>query len=382
MQVRRHSHSRILVVALALTLAIVPTHLATDAQAIARTTPSLYLDQFQMVSPNVGWATGTAGVLRTTDGGSTWRVVKSGGCADALVASGPQWAWFTRPCSGGPRASITVWRTNNGGRTWTSSAIDFGSRAPFYNYPVLDFSGDRTGWLELMASSIGPSSMNALYRTTDSGTHWTQVQPSPAVAYLLGFQSGTRGFASNFGYMGYVDFGQFLYETNSGGKTWARKTVKAPTGYANAIVTVSTAGFSGARSATIPVDLFRNTSNPPRSVHLFTTYRTTDGGESWSRGESLGGTADNEFGSYFFNATYGWADEYRNGGNVLMRTIDGGKHWTAIGRQYIGGFFRFVTPRVGFELGYDSSGKNHPGVLRTVDSGKTWKFITPRLVSS
>jgi photosystem II stability/assembly factor-like uncharacterized protein len=87
--------------------------------------------------------------------------------------------------------------------------------------------------------------------------------------------------------------------------------------------------------------------------------RTDDGGGSWT----VQYRGDGEVKQLFaLNATEAWAVIGDN--RMLLRTADGGKHWTEAGQVPNDGFLHFVNPQEAYS-----------GNARTVDGGRTWTVL-------
>lgn len=89
--------------------------------------------------------------------------------------------------------------------------------------------------------------------------------------------------------------------------------------------------------------------------------RTSDGGHSWSR-QYQGKEAIESL--YFLNSKIGWALGSRQDqqSRTVLRTTDGGRHWTPIAETSIGSTIRFMNRKVGFS-----------GSWMSANGGKTWR---------
>jgi photosystem II stability/assembly factor-like uncharacterized protein len=110
----------------------------------------------------------------------------------------------------------TFLRTVDGGATWTASKVP-GAEA-------LDFRGirainERTAFL----MSIGPGDRSRIYKTTDSGEHWTLqfTQPDPKGFFdAIAFWDATHGIVVGDALNGSAE----IRTTDDGGATWLRQT--------------------------------------------------------------------------------------------------------------------------------------------------------------
>lgn len=146
------------------------------------TAPSLTFYEVTMVNEHVGWAWGKALghgislVLRTEDGGQTWRDVtppetQNGFGGTGFFLDGERaWAAYNEN-EGWPGYRGLVWRTTDGGETWTSSDdTDPSGEAELVDY--IYFIDDRHGCLQnRVIYSMGSGKVD-IYRTSDGGASW------------------------------------------------------------------------------------------------------------------------------------------------------------------------------------------------------------------
>jgi photosystem II stability/assembly factor-like uncharacterized protein len=202
-----------------------------------------------MLDMQTGWALGAdAGpdlhVLRTEDGGQTWAdltpaesAAEPGGIRSvAAHFEDVQRAWvaFNGSVPFTPPASPVVWRTEDGGATWTASApLDVEGLVETYDPMFLTFSDLDHGWF---AAGVGVGMNHQyvnLYRTADAGRTWENlIDPygdSPIQACSktgLLFLDDRGGWLTGdcFG----VAAGVLLYRTGDGGTIWDAVTLPSP----------------------------------------------------------------------------------------------------------------------------------------------------------
>jgi photosystem II stability/assembly factor-like uncharacterized protein len=203
----------------------------------------------QFVDPREGWAvwqgpaaagSGAFKLLRTTDGGRTWRLLWT--IARGAGGSGvfgwvrfetPEDGWLARWITGFP--GFTLARTTDGGRTWHTERLPVlgnGRTLKGFTLTVLQPPTFR-GPVGVMAAWANGSLI--VYRSEDSGAAWTlgrasgirAVPPNmdagtPPVAWVTA-QQGWLGplpaAAPADGAMRYV-----IYDTADGGRTWVIRT--------------------------------------------------------------------------------------------------------------------------------------------------------------
>jgi photosystem II stability/assembly factor-like uncharacterized protein len=294
------------------------------------------------VSDRIAWASGTGGtVVRTSDGGATWRVITVPG-ADSLdfrdiEAFDDRRAYVLSIGNG--RAS-RIYKTQDGGRTWSLQFVNADSAAfydciAFWNvergmavsdpvqgrFRVLGTSDGGANWVELRPERIPPAivgeaafaasgtclvvgrpdnvwiasggaSEARVYRSGSGGTTW-QVASTPVRAGLssrgifsMAFADARRGVAVGGDYENPADMVANVALTDDGGATW-RLAAGRPLGYRSAVAYVP--GTDGRVLVAV------GTSGSDYSV---------DGGETWTPIDTVG------FNSVAFargRSTAGWA---------------------------------------------------------------------------
>ena len=215
-------------------------------------------------------------LLRTTDGGRTWRVVKAAGPREGSTLSRGQKSGvsFADPSNGWIAGnwggkSVVLYVTHDGGALWTEQHLPappgiatvkgpvvtapprfFGKESEVL--PVLLFpqgmvfyrtNDGGTNWVPgapigqeqysiASADDIFATDGQSVYRSTDGGGHWTVIQPTrPVPMDSLDFLNGTDGWASGGGQ---------LLRTTDGGLTWVNTAARVVT----AGQLLQSAGFS------------------------------------------------------------------------------------------------------------------------------------------
>src|SRR5438046_1956035 len=175
------------------------------------------------------------GVWKTTDGGRTWTFMGLGDTrqiADIVVhpanpdlvyvaALGHVWA---------PNAERGVFRSKDGGKSWqkilfrndSTGVVDLvmDPNDPNVLYAGL-WQADRTPW---MLSSGGPGS--GLFKTTDGGDHWTEITRNPGLpAGLWGNIGLTVSAASSSRVWAIIEADSGgVFRSDDAGRTWQRLT--------------------------------------------------------------------------------------------------------------------------------------------------------------
>ncbi|MFI9154925.1 WD40/YVTN/BNR-like repeat-containing protein [Streptomyces sp. NPDC053367] len=151
-------------------------------------TPEVRFRGLAAVSRQVAWVSGSAGtVLRTTDGGASWRNVSPPGAAELQFRDIEAFdARRAVVLAIGEGESSRVYRTEDGGATWTESFRNTDARA-FYD--CLTFFDHRHG----LAMSDPVDGRFRILSTGDGGRTW-RVLPSEGMPAAL---DGEAGFAAS-----------------------------------------------------------------------------------------------------------------------------------------------------------------------------------------
>ncbi|MGW2741560.1 WD40/YVTN/BNR-like repeat-containing protein [Streptomyces sp. NPDC001450] len=151
-------------------------------------TPQVRFRGLSAVDRDTAWLAGTAGtVLRTTDGGASWRNVSPPGAADLQFRDVE--AFDTRRAvvlAIGEGEASRVYRTDDGGETWTES---FRNTDPKAFYDCLAFFDRRHG----LAMSDPVDGRFRILSTSDGGRSW-RVLPADGMPPAL---DGEAGFAAS-----------------------------------------------------------------------------------------------------------------------------------------------------------------------------------------
>jgi photosystem II stability/assembly factor-like uncharacterized protein len=234
----------------------------------------------------------------------------------------------------------TLIKTSDAGASWTMQfSADPNTRVNF-----LRFLDERTGWAVLYNGS--------LLRTTD-GESWEEVGAVHPYAAALEFSSPTTGV--------HAYDTQFHY-TRDGGKKWK------PTSTCE-----GTAEVDGLNRK-LPCEIMRIQFVSPttgfalgsaKGAYAAIILRTDDGGENWAPVSSVVDANVGRGDMFFtdentgvFSTTYTPYKTYR--------TTDGGKTWSVVPATTLGEQIRFADPEVGWSF------TSYTKLNYTVDGGKRW----------
>lgn len=266
------------------------------------------------INANTAWvvtaSTGAAGsnpnrMWKTTNGGSTWTQQTIGYVAGSFANHVYFWDANNGWTSGDPlNGKFEMYKTNNGGSSWT---LVPGAPAP-------DNGDDFTyvGLKEVVGDNIWVgTSLGKILRSTDRGTSWT-ASYSPALDFggvitsgssgAFAFKNGTNGLLVTVdGADAVLTTQAALYSTSDGGATFDPITPTGPWYFGDITYVPGTANTY--------VSTGINSGKPE---WMGSSY-STDGGLTWTAidaGQQRGKVA-------FLNATTGWAGQFSDGPSGL-----------------------------------------------------------------
>jgi photosystem II stability/assembly factor-like uncharacterized protein len=248
-----------------------------------------FLDQ------NRGWVAGSGGtLLKTTDGGQTWRKLKlqtRDNLRDVYFANERDgWLVAERDSlrlknNEEPRSYLL--KTDDGGVSWSAVYLNLSDLNPRLVRAV--FADADRGWV------FGETGV--VLATRDGGAHWNR-QPAPTKHLLLGgaFADDDHGWL--------VGAGGTILQTGNGGVTWLNSIVRDGNGarFAAASFVGNSLGWAVGTAGRI--------------------FSTTNGGRTWF--EQRSDVTDDLADVKFTDAGEGWAVGVQG---TLLHTKDGGVHW-------------------------------------------------------
>lgn len=315
---------------------------------------STIVTDIQFVSEQVGFAVGgisfnieESSVWRTNDGGRTWTQIRG-------TKNMPLFGLATRSNTLATAVgNTTILNTQNGGQLWATQLPLPGNPDNFAKlYRSTAFVNANLGYI---AGEDG-----RILKTLNGGTTWIQPMASRNAFndwYDVAFANDTVGWVVGANTLRITGGGTtsfraspVVFQTRNGGVTWTEQA--------------------------LPRDAVSDTA---QSIHAAsertafavgnqgTIYATRDGGTTWTRQTSP--TRSNLFGVFFLNENLGWAVGGTSESAVIIQTSDGGATWR---RQLApaDGALRsvyFVNAQQGYAAGINGI------LLATRNGGATWE---------
>lgn len=181
--------------------------------------------EFDLLTEDEGWLLLDNDLFRTGDGGKSWLEITpqqegSPAILDAFFLD-PAFGWVisTQPDQSG-FPTYVLSQTADGGGTWGTTTLSLfisGDVDSFAEAAYLQFLNRDVGWLVIKRATSNNFSVGTLFRTADGGDTWTRfTMPIGAPVYFVSDDVGwTAGGAT----------GRDLYRTADGGRSWHKEVV-------------------------------------------------------------------------------------------------------------------------------------------------------------
>lgn len=311
-------------------------------------------------SRQLGFAAGSSGLVRTTDGGLSWaQVFPALAPVDAIDAVSAKVAFG----AGDVSFSTAVLGTTDGGHRWRVLA-DLPNQVG-----LLDFLSAEKGYAVVNSETSEPLGKGAIYETEDGGLEWKNVGSGPphSGGALIGLTIFPNGSGVTVAEAEIKVPSCALWTTANGGVSWSRRgRIPSQRGYGCA---VQAASFISASGKPGPGAIVEVSTHPVRE--------TTDVGKTWSKAPRQPGLG----GIQVLRPTLqiGWAESFgrSSGGErlILWESRNGGHTWSSPDRkgQLLPAgsnsgspvTLSFTSSQVGWLMASGS-------VWRTLDGGRNW----------
>lgn len=358
-----------------------------------------------MIDAEHGWAVGGTlldprHILITEDGGWTWREVtppamapsgrfKSRAGAYFLDESHAWVVYQDRYLSGHKPAPVLVWRTQDGGKSWTpSQPLNLQGLDGFIvGQNKMIFTDPYNGWIfaSVPIPPYGGDGQTHIFHTTDGGNVWRRLSIDPVGDGRLLNSIHEEKFMLSSGGVGFAQVPDglppYILWTQDGGRRWSKIALPTPDWAPDFFdVARDSIGCLTEDSAMLPngAAFILVSCSKPEGPTL-ALYRSLDGAQTW---EALAVPEDDGWRILidFLDNENGWI-----AGSSISRTHDGGRTWQTIkhvGWDYIQSI-QFVDEQNGwaFVMQEIRRAEEEWAFVRTDDGGRTWTQLVPRVIA-
>jgi hypothetical protein len=341
------------------------------------------LDSIAMKSQSEGWGLSGPYVLTTADGGQTWREVTPpeslpadaktqayGAFLDARSA----WIVFAKDSHIAPEASI--WRTADGGHTWTPSPPllhQVIGDSVWAEFAVLNA---QNVWALVRGVYVGAGTHHSheLFRSADGGLTWTSLDGQISDDYTgMAFADTSFGLRT-LQTTGAYAAGPPAYDvTTDGGLTWQGRQLPPPSDapglftqypYCETYQPV----LLSARAIRMLVGCFDYGDPPKQFTSYF--YFSQDGGAAWQT-VHLPDKVQAARAQLFYY--HGSNNALLLGRDIYLSTSDG-QTWTFVKTVTWDGQFSFSDMLNGWAI---ARSDGQAALVQTTDGAATWTVIKP-----
>lgn len=321
-----------------------------------------------MMNETTGWIVKDNKLLRTVDGGNSWRDISPYNDGSAMAGKcfyDGNTAWVSR--------GTEIYHTIDGGSHWGKTILNIKEKWELCIYQI-DFLNQMDGYALVVSDAAMGKMSKSIYKTNDGGENWQRIGDITNKIYSyplsMKFKNANEGLITSTS-RGENDI--FTFKTTDGGTTWSKENMEMldayRAGYYNIEVykagyytnSYQPAFFTNSQDGVVPVEYVAL----GQWKRFVIPYITNDDGSTWSHMYDL--NTNNTFECYdFYNKNQWWAINRTD--NILYKTNDSGEYWNKVSES---SYFKdiesinFVSEKVGWAMGSNI-------FIKTIDAGKTW----------
>lgn len=314
----------------------------------------------------------SGGLFRTTDSGETWVPITDGKVplgssgAIAVADSDPNVIYYGTG-SDGVRSNVStgrgVYRTTDGGETWEFAGLrNVGQIGAVRIHPT----NPDIAWVAAYGDIFKPSRDRGVYKTTDGGANWrkTLFVSDSTGAMDVELQPGNPDVV--YAWMSRIERKPWtiisgsheggFYKSTDGGERWSR----IMNGLPNELIGKGNLAVTAAK----PDRIYALVEAKPGGGF----YRSDDYGETWALMSSDGAMIQRPFYYTTLGADPSNADVVYGGAERFNKSTDGGRTWTRMPTPHGDNHDIWVNPNDGNIMVQANDG----GANVSVDGGETW----------
>jgi len=348
--------------------------LATPVSSVAPEIVSPQLTTIHFINSLEGWGLTESEVVRTNDGGVTWFDITPTGLTSTGYSvisdffSATQ-AWVLAVDPNNFPLGGTLYRTEDGGQTWSNFSTPFSSG-------YLKFLDAHDGWMMADLGSGAGSMAVAVFQTKDGGANWTRTYTNDVNTEGSSDSLPLNGIKQLFvplnfdtawiGGVVYETGAVYLYRSDDGGENWAKVNLDIPAEASKGELSVVDVKLISATQGVLAIHLA--TTGAPEILLFF----TNDGGNSWTLArERLAGIGKLEIPSAKEIVYYD--------GSQFQVSRDAANSFESVTPDQSFGEFIIDMSFVGAEIGWVvvANESDHYMLYKTTDSGATWSALIP-----
>jgi hypothetical protein len=328
----------------------------------------------------MGWgiapgADGIGHILRTDDGGETWREISPPQPLTPYSFVLEPAVHFRTSDHGWVSYSGTdlIWTTRDGGRTWQPSQLEF---TAFFGGDIHNLDNNQVWFFQYVDAGM-MKIRTVIYSSSDGGNTWTKLLDPYTDVVIQGFEKTGIDFINpQYGWLTRDFWGVIsnpsLEITKDGGKVWESIDIPPPPSASNLYDTCMCA-LHDPRLFSESVGSLRmscqcGTSESPYFKNYL--YSTGDGGGSWE----VEYIPEGDF--HYISPRIFYVV-----GREIYRSDDIGVNWDFVKTVYWDGQLSFVGNETALGIAHCTD-DDEAALVRTVNGCKTFELIEPKLLPS
>ncbi len=314
----------------------------------------------------------SGGLFRTTDGGQSWTPLTDGkvpvGSAGSIAVSesNPDVIWFGTG-SDGVRSNVStgrgVYKSVDAGRTWSFAGLYHAGQIGAVRIHPAD---PNTVWVAAYGDLFKPGGERGVFKTSDGGRTWRRTLAVSDSTGAMDVELMPGNPSVVYAWMSRIERKPWsiisgsreggFYRSTDGGERWTRLTDGLPTGLigkGNLAVTAA---------------------NPQRIYALIEAkpggglYRSDDGGQRWTQVNAQGALIQRPFYYTTLGADPTNADVVYAGAEGFFKSTDGGRTMTPLRTPHGDNHDLWINPHDGNTMVQANDG----GANVSFDGGRTW----------